>query len=240
MAVSKAEKDLNTFSLFMPVFNEEANIEKTIRDSDNVLKKLPIQDYEIIAVNDGSKDSTLEVLKKIQKEIPKLKIINHEINKGYGAALSTGFENSKNDLVCFIDSDGQFDFSEVTTLMDLIKTCDVVVGYRMDRQDPLIRKINGWGWTMIANILLGLRVRDIDCAFKLFKQEVVKEILPIESTRGGTVNPEILAKVVKKGFKIKEVGVHHYSRIMGEQTGANLVVIINSFKDLFKLWWKLR
>lgn len=231
--------DFNGLSVFMPAFNEEANIAETVEKTMVVLKKLPVKDYELIVVNDGSKDKTLDVLEDLKKKYPKLKIVNHVKNKGYGEALKSGFAASRFDLIAYIDSDGQFDFSEISKFLDKIQDADIVVGYRINRQDPLLRKFNGWGWTMMNNLLFGLNVRDIDCAFKLLRKDVIESIPKLESERGGMISPELLAKAKKKGFKIVEVGVHHYPRTAGHPTGGNLKVIINSFKDLFKLRLKL-
>ena len=230
---------LKELSLFFPAYNEEANLENTVEKAIPVLKKVA-QTYELLIINDGSKDKTEEIAEKLAKKYPFIKIITHFPNQGYGAALRSGFYNSQYDWIVTIDSDGQFDFAEVEKLIEKAKQADVVIGYRLNRQDPFVRKVFGWGWTLLANLLLGIKVRDVDCAFKLVNKKVIEKIPKLESTRGGMISPELLGKAKKAGFKVAEVGVHHYPRKEGKQTGANLKVIFKSFVDLGKLWWRLR
>ncbi len=231
---------LDSLSVFMPAYNEEGNIGAAIEKIFTVLKKLGLKSYEVLVVNDGSTDKTETIVKKFIKKYPQLRMITHSPNKGYGEALKTGFYNCKYNYIVFIDSDGQFDFAEVTKLIDKIDQADMVVGYRIDRKDPMFRKINGWGWTLLANILFGISIRDVDCAFKLTKKQVIDSIPHLESTRGGMISPELLARTKNSGFTIAEVGVHHFPRESGKQTGSNLKVIIRSFADLFRLWWKIK
>jgi glycosyltransferase involved in cell wall biosynthesis len=226
-------------SVFFPAYNEEANIQKTVLEAKKVLETIADK-WEVIIVDDGSRDKTGEIADKLAYDDKRIRVIHHSPNKGYGEALKSGFYNSKYNLIATVDSDGQFDFSEIQKLLSKIDKYDVVIGYRINRRDPLQRKIFGWGWTLLANVLLGIRVRDVDCAFKLVKREVVEKIPHLESTRGGMISPELLAKAKKTGFSIAEVGVHHFPRGEGNQTGANLKVILKSFVDLLKLWNKLR
>jgi glycosyltransferase involved in cell wall biosynthesis len=186
-------------------------------------------------------DKTGVIAENLAKKDRKIKVIHHKVNLGYGAGLQTGFYNSRYEWISTIDADGQFDFSEITKLYEkaIKEKNDVVVGYRLNRQDSLIRKMNGKGWTLLAHILLGINVQDVDCAFKLVNKSVIEKIPHLESMRGGMISPELLAKAKKDGFKISEVPVHHFERKFGAQTGANLKVIVKSFTDLFKLWFKL-
>lgn len=230
---------LNELSLFFPAYNEEANLENTVEKAIPVLKEVADK-YELLIINDGSKDKTLEVAEKLSKKYKFIKVINHNPNQGYGAALRSGLYNSKYEWIVFTDSDGQFDFSEVTKLIEKTAVADIVVGYRLNRQDPLIRKIFGWSWTLLANIFLKINVRDVDCAFKLIKKKIIDSIPKLQSTRGGMISPELLGQARKAGFIIIEVGVHHYPRGGGKQTGASLKVIFKSFSDLGKLWLQLK
>lgn len=226
-------------SLFFPAYNEEANLANAVEKAIPVLKKVA-EKYELIIVNDGSKDRTEEVAEKLAQKYPFIRVITHSPNQGYGAALRSGFYNSKYDWIVTVDSDGQFDFSEVEKLIEKCKEADVIIGYRLNRRDPAVRKVFGWGWTILANLLLGIKVRDVDCAFKLVNKKVIEKIPKLQSTRGGMISPELLGKAHKAGFKIVEVGVHHYPRKEGKQTGANLRVILKSFVDLGKLWWQIK
>lgn len=231
---------ISSLSVFFPAFNEEKNIKSTVEESLIVLKNLKLKDYEVVVVNDGSKDRTAEIVKKIIEKDKHVRLIDHEKNGGYGEALKTGFYNARYPWIVCTDSDGQFNFAEVEKLLEKTDKAEVVIGYRMNRNDPPVRVMMGWMWTLLSNIILGIGVKDVDCAFKLVKREVIETIPRLQSTRGGMISPELLAKAKKSGFKISEVGVHHYPRTEGKQTGADLKVMIRSFADLFKLWWKIR
>lgn len=231
---------IDSLSVFFPAYNEEKNITQTVEKAKKVLENLKIKKWEILVVNDGSRDKTGEIVESLTKKDYHIHLITHNPNQGYGEALKTGFYNAKYSWIAFTDSDGQFDFSEISKFLEKTDEADIVAGYRINRQDSLMRKINGWGWTNLSNILLGIKVRDVDCGFKLVKKEVIEKIPKLKSTRGGMISPELLAKAGKKGFKIVEVGVHHYPRKEGKQTGANFKVIITSFANLFSLWWELR
>ncbi|OGM22944.1 hypothetical protein A2961_00325 [Candidatus Woesebacteria bacterium RIFCSPLOWO2_01_FULL_39_21] len=231
---------IDSLSVFFPAYNEERNLKETVEMAIKVVKNIAVN-WEVIIVNDGSNDKTKDIAQELKNEEGRIKIVTHKKNKGYGEALKSGFYNSKYAWIATTDADGQFDFSEIIKLIDKAKKgYDVVIGFRINRQDSLIRKINGLGWTWLSNLLLGINVHDVDCSFKLVKKEVIDKISHLESTRGGMISPELLAKAKKSGFKIAEVGVHHYPRIHGSQTGANINVIIKSFVDLIKLWQKLK
>ena len=225
--------------MFFPAYNEEANLKETVEKAIPVLSKVANK-FELIIVDDGSKDRTGEIADKLAKKYSFIRVIHHRSNKGYGEALKSGFYSAKYEWIVFTDSDGQLDFSEVAKLIEVKNDVDIVVGYRLDRQDSLVRKLFGTGWTMLANLLLGTKVRDVDCAFKLINKKVIETIPRLESTRGGMISPELLGRAIKTGFKIKEVGVHHFSRTKGKQSGAELKVILKSFIDLGKLWWQIK
>ena len=225
-------------SIILPAYNEEANIEKTVMSISSLIKDLPIEDYEIIVVNDGSKDKTGFVVKDMASRIPNLKLVEHFPNKGYGGALRAGFANSTKDWVFFMDSDGQFDFSEIKLLIEQKeKGADIVVGYRAKRSDNFMRKLNAFGWGVIIRILFGYLARDIDCAFKLFKREILNKITI--DTDGAMVTTEFLAGAKARGYKIVEIPVSHFPRKEGSSTGADLHVIIKAFRDLFKFRMRL-
>lgn len=230
---------LEGLSLFFPAYNEEGNLKNTVEEAIPVLKNVASL-YELLIIDDGSRDKTGEIADKLAEEYSFIRVIHHHPNKGYGEALKSGFYNSKYQWIVFTDSDGQFDFSEVTKLIEKSKNADIVAGYRINRQDSWMRKLFGFGWTFLARLLLRVRVRDVDCAFKLIKKEVIDTIPRLQSTRGGMISPELLGRARKAGFKIAEVGVHHYPRKEGKQTGANLKVIFKSFMDLGKLWWQIK
>ncbi|MCA1552936.1 MAG: glycosyltransferase family 2 protein, partial [Chloroflexi bacterium] len=173
----------------------------------------------------------------LSAEYPQVRLIRHEKNQGYGAALYSGFLNASKELVFLTDSDRQFDLSDLHKLMPLIQSADIVAGYRNPRRDPPIRVLNGIGWSALVTLLFGYMARDIDCAFKLFKREILQHISL--STRGATFSAEFLIRSKRAGFKIVEVGVKHQPRRAGSPTGARPDVIIRAFRELFRLRWQL-
>ncbi len=228
---------VNSISVFFPCFNEQENVARTVEQALNVLEKLNI-DFEIIIVDDGSSDDTGKIADEISSQNDRIKAVHHERNLGYGAALQSGFKAATKELVFYTDGDGQFDINEMPPLLPLMKQFDIVSCYRLKRQDSFIRKINGWCWTKLVCLLFGLRVRDIDCAFKLYKREIFKKIKM--TSIGALIDTEILARAKNKGYRITQKGVHHFPRSAGEQTGANIGVIFRAFRELFKLYKQIR
>ncbi|QQG43533.1 MAG: glycosyltransferase [Candidatus Daviesbacteria bacterium] len=229
---------VDKLSVFFPAFNEEANIQKTIADSVKVLTGLTLEDYEIVVVDDGSKDKTREIVENFSQTNRKIKLVAHPHNLGYGAALKTGFKAAKFSWVAFADSDGQFDFGEIKKLLEKADQADLVLGYRLKRMDSFSRIVGAYVWNVGAKLLLGLNVRDYSCGFKLIKKQVFEKVQPLVGEEKVT-QIEFLVKARRMGFKILEVGVHHYPRKFGTQTGANLKVVAKSYLDLLKLWWVL-
>jgi glycosyltransferase involved in cell wall biosynthesis len=233
---------IDELSVFFPCYNEEKNIKNTISKAIPVLKNIASK-WEIILINDGSKDNTGKVLEEIKKQYPKedIKIITHNPNRGYGAALKSGLYNAKYQWITFTDSDGQFDFSEISNLIEKQHQtkADIVIGYYLSRKVSKFAIITSKIWELIVFILFGLKVTDIDCGFKLVNKKVVETIPKLEAERGAFISSEFLIKAKKAGFKIVEIGVHHYPRVEGKATGRSLKVIIKSFSDLFRLWFKI-
>ena len=232
---------MDSISVFFPTYNEEANIKNTVLKTSKVLQK-NFKKWEIIIVNDGSKDKTKEIAQKLGEEDARIRVISHNENKGYGASLATGFYNSKYDWICFTDSDGQFDFSEISNFLKVQSEsqADLVIGFYKKRQVSKLKIITSKMWEIAVMILFGLKVYDIDCGFKLISKKVISKIPKLESERGAFVSSELLIKAKKADFKIVEVPVTHYPRTQGKGTGRDLRVIVKSFVDLFRLWRKLR
>lgn len=224
-------------SVILPAYNEDANIVNAINQALGVIPNIT-DDWEIIVVDDGSTDRTSEVIKKYNSLNERFIPIRHPSNRGYGAALKSGITNAKKDLIFFCDSDLQFDIMEIDKLLLWIDSYDIVIGYRVKRQDSFQRRLNAFGWNLVVRLLLKIKVRDIDCAFKMFRRQVFDKI-KIDAV-GAMVNTDILAQSVKFGFKIKEVPVTHYPRLKGRQTGAKLRVIFKAFRELFRLYRKLK
>lgn len=233
---------IDELSVFFPCYNEEKNIQKTVSKAISILKKIA-REWEIILVNDGSKDNTEKVLGEIKKQYSNddIKIITHHPNRGYGAALKSGLYNAKYQWIAFTDSDGQFDFSEITKFIkkQQITQADLVIGYYLSRKVSKTTIITSKIWEFIVFILFGLKVKDIDCGFKLINKKVIDTIPKLEAERGAFISSEFLIKAKKSGFKIVELGVHHYPRTEGQATGRNIKVILKSFSDLFHLWFKI-
>ena len=226
-------------SVFFPLYNEEGNVKTNVQKALKVLDELKLK-YEILLVNDGSTDNTAQIIDEIVNQNPNIKAIHHKTNLGYGEALRSGFYSAKYDTIVYTDGDGQFDFSEVTKFLNNIEENDVVMGYRIKRQDPIFRILFKQGWKLSLFSFFGLTLKDIDCGFKMVKKKVLEKIPKLESTRGAMINAEIVIKAKKAGFKIGQVGVNHYPRLSGKPTGASLRVIVKSYLDLFRLWWKLK
>ena len=232
---------ISELSLFFPTYNEEGNIEKVVRDAGMVLEKVASK-WEIIIVDDGSRDDTKKVAENIIKKDKRIKVVSHKVNKGYGGALKTGFKSARYNWVSFTDSDGQFDFSEITKFIKMQRQtgADLILGYRLNRADSFMRKLYTWGWSVILpRILFGLKVRDYSCGFKLIRKNVFKAVSPLAGEEKVT-QIEMLVKAKRKGFKFAQVGVNHYPREFGKQTGASMKVVIKSVFSLLKLWFQLR
>lgn len=219
-----------SLSTFFPCYNEEANVENTTRNAIKALERLA-DDYEVIIVDDGSRDRTGEIADRLAQELPHVRAVHNRPNLGYGGALQRGFREAKKPWVFYTDGDGQFDFEEIEKLLPLLEQYDIVSAYRLDRKDPLMRKVNGFGWTILVNLALDLRLRDIDCAFKIYPRKLFDEIEMC--SMGALIDAEILARAHRLGYSIGQIGVHHYPRTAGHQTGANLKVIAKAFKELF-------
>ncbi|MHC4385788.1 MAG: glycosyltransferase family 2 protein [Planctomycetota bacterium] len=221
-----------SLSVFFPCYNEKDSIRSLTEKTVSVVEKI-CSDHEVILVNDGSSDGTDVLANQLAEEYPAVRVIHHTQNKGYGAALQSGFRAATKEYVFYTDGDGQFDIGELPNLLPLIRQYDIVSGYRISRQDNLLRKINAFCWTKLVGFLFDLKLKDIDCAFKLYKREIFDRI-EMHST-GALIDTEILARAQRKGYTITQIGVHHYPRMAGQQTGANLKVILRAFKELFQL-----
>jgi len=232
---------LNELSVFFPCYNEEKNIQGTIDKALPIIQKIA-KTWEIILINDGSKDKTGEVIQNIQAKYPKnIRVVTHNPNRGYGGAFKSGLYNARYEWIAFTDADGQFDFNDIYQLIEKQQKtkADLVIGYYLGRKVSFFRIWGSKVWQLAVFILFGLKVTDIDCGFKLMSKKVVDTIPKLESERGPFITSEFLIKAKKSGFKIEEVGVHHFVRLEGEATGTKLNVVLAGFKDLFRLWFKI-
>jgi len=224
-------------SVFLPSHNEEANVERVVR---GYLAELPniTDDYEVIVVNDGSRDRTGAIADQLAAENPHVRAVHHEVNRGYGGAVISGIRAAKLPYVLLSDGDGQFDPKDVARLTAFVPEYDVVVGRRAHRADHLMRRINGKAWTILVQLVLGVGISDIDCGFKLFKREFLDKIEL--RAKGAMISTELMARLAGAGAKVREVEVMHLPRIAGEQSGANFKVVAKAFKELFALYGELR
>jgi glycosyltransferase involved in cell wall biosynthesis len=232
-------------SFFFPAHNEEANLEALV---DEALQTLPAlaDSFEIIAVDDGSRDRTPAIADELAaKHDGLVRVVHHPVNLGYGAALRSGFQAARFNLVAFIDGDRQFKVADVGRLTERMAAADapdVVLGYRLKRADPPIRRWYARIYRLSNRIFFGVRVRDIDCACKLFKREA---LTPIRVASGGAFfTAELLIKLRYEGRKLAEVGVPHYARTAGSPTGAKPSVVFRAVRDFwslrFRLWFRRR
>jgi len=224
-------------SVFLPAHNEEGNIARVVTD---FLRELPnLADvYEIIVVNDGSRDQTGAIADRLAAENPRVKVVHHEVNRGYGGAVISGIRAATLSYALLCDGDGQFDPADVQRLAARTPEYDVVVGHRTHRADALIRRINGKAWTILVRLMFGLRISDMDCGFKLFRRALL-ENMELHA-RGAMITTELMARLAGRKARICEVDVKHLPRLAGEQSGANFKVIARAFKELFALYRELK
>lgn len=228
---------LGSLTIFLPCYNEEANVERVAQAA--LAAALSVADsVEVLVVNDGSRDQTGPRAEALAAAEPRIRVVHNQPNRGYGGAVVRGLREARMEWIFFTDGDGQFDMGELPKLVELLDRCDIAVGYRIDRADPLHRKVNAALWNALVRLLFRLPVRDVDCAFKLLPRRAI-EGMPLES-RGALISTELLARAARRGMRIAEVGVHHYPRVAGSATGAKLSVIVRAFVELFKLYSRIR
>ena len=224
----------DTISAVLPAYNEEENIENAAKRMADVLRSLGLRDWEVIIVDDGSVDQTGQLADGLAAEDPAhIRVFHHNPNRGYASALNTGFTNARHQLIFFTDSDLQFDVGEIKNLLPLIENADIVCGFRIYRFDHLTRLVLSWGFNLLVRIMFRIGVRDIDCAFKLFRREVFDKVT-IESKKF-FVNAEVLAKARYFGFRLVEVGVRHYPRAAGRST-VRPSHILSTLRELAHIW----
>ena len=227
---------MSSLSIVLPAYNEEANAETAVEQVSDVAEQLGM-DYEIILVNDGSKDRTGEIGRELMQRVPHFRLVEHYPNRGYGGSLKAGFAAATKELIAFIPADNQFDFNEIHLLLEALDGADIVSGYRAEREDTFVRRLNAFGWNTLVRLLFGYLCRDIDCGFKLFRREVLDHVV-IESD-GAMIDTELLAGARARGFRIADVPVTHLPRVAGEATGANIKVIAKAFRDLARFRQRL-
>lgn len=232
----RALPDRPGISFFFPACNEEETVEALTRKALDVLPTLT-EDWEIIIVNDGSTDRTGEIADRLAREVPRVRVVHHPVNAGYGRALRSGFAESKKDLVFYTDGDLQFDVAELALLVPKIREADIVSGYKLHRADDPSRKVVSFVYNGLLRLFFGLRVRDVNCGFKLYRREIF-DAIDLKSTRG-LIDAEVLLKAEAAGYTIVQVGVHHYPRRHGSSRYRAREIIL-TILQMFELWVDLR
>ncbi|CAN5753789.1 hypothetical protein BH24ACT3_BH24ACT3_02030 [soil metagenome] len=224
-------------SIVLPAFNEEANIERAMDHATEVAERLCGR-HEIVVVDDGSIDHTAELVTLRCGHDPRVRLVRHDLNRGYGEALRTGFEAAALDLVFFTDADNQFDLNELEAFLPWIEHVDVVAGFRRNRQDPPMRRLAAKGWNALVRVLFHAPVRDIDCAFKLFRRSLFAELDLVAV--GAMVNTELMVRLGRSGKGVIEIGVTHFPRTAGEARGAHPKVVATAFVELVRMYRRLK
>jgi len=228
--------DSHAVSFVLPAYNEEANVGKAVDDTLAIAAR-HCSAFEVIVVDDGSSDRTADVVADRAARHPEVRLVQHPTNLGYGQALRSGFAAARLDYVFYTDADNQFDMNELPLLLAWADRADVVAGFRRHRQDPLLRRANAWAWNRLVRALFYVPVRDIDCAFKLYRRQPLAAV-DIES-RGAMIDTEIMVKLARRGSAIVEVGVTHLPRTAGTARGAKPGVILRALGEVWRMYPQL-
>jgi glycosyltransferase involved in cell wall biosynthesis len=225
-------------SIFFPAYNDAGTIASLVIASVKIAATLT-DDFEVIVVNDGSRDDTSQILDELARIYPEhVRIVHHETNRGYGGALRTGFATASKDFVFYTDGDGQYDPTEVTLLWETMSAdVDWVNGWKISRSDPLHRILIGRVYHHMVKLLFGLKVRDVDCDFRLMRRRIF-EVVRLEKN-SGVICLEMMKKFQDAGFRVAEHPVHHYHRAYGKSQFFNFPRIYRTVIDVMKLWWLL-
>jgi glycosyltransferase involved in cell wall biosynthesis len=227
-----------SLSVFFPAYNDAPSLPGLIRKTFTVLQR-HVEDYEVIVVNDGSQDDTGLVLEELRREFaPRLRVVTHPENRGYGAALRTGFASATREFVFYTDGDSQYDVEELPRLLELVSpSTGLVNGYKLERHDPAHRIWIGMIYNLCARLMFRIRIRDIDCDYRLIRRALL-ESLNLTCT-SGTICVELVRKLELSGCEVKEIGVHHYPRLYGRSQFFRLPSLATTFYQLLRLWIRL-
>ena len=224
-------------SAVMPAFNEEGNLEQSVGRMAAALAD-QARAFEVIVVDDGSQDGTAALLARLKPIHPSLRVVRHPVNRGYGAALRSGFAAARYPWIFLMDADNQFDPADVAVLLAAATDADIVAGYRQRRRDPLPRRLNAWAFFTLVTILFGRLARDVNCAFKLIRRDLLVR-MELHS-EGALINTEVFVLARQLQARVVEVPVQHYPRTSGRQTGANLRVVFRAFSELLAFKAEMR
>lgn len=227
-----------SLSVFFPAYNDAPSLPALVAKTFEVLRER-VEDYEVIVVNDGSHDETGQVLERLREaNAPHMRVVTHERNRGYGGALRSGFDAAKKDYVFYTDGDGQYDVGELPALLELCGSkTGLVNGYKLERHDPAHRIWIGNVYNFCARLLFRIRIRDIDCDYRLIRRELL-EAIELTST-SGTICVELVRKLELSGCEVKEVAVHHFPRLHGRSQFFRVRSLATTFGQLLRLWTRL-
>jgi glycosyltransferase involved in cell wall biosynthesis len=237
MAPQPPSRPTPGLSVFFPAYNDSGTIASMVVTALLSARELT-PDYEVIVVDDGSRDRTPEILDELARVYPKLRIIRHPRNRGYGAALRSGFSAASKELVFYTDGDAQYDPSEMALLWERMEPAiDLVNGYKISRSDPIHRVVIGRLYHHMVKTLFGLRVRDVDCDFRLMRRAIFDKVTLQKDS--GVICLEMMKKIQDAGFRIAEVPIHHFHRAYGRSQFFNFPRIFRTGLDVLALWWSL-
>jgi glycosyltransferase involved in cell wall biosynthesis len=219
-------------TIVLPCFNEALNVAEAIHEARSAAV-WNADEYQIVVVDDGSTDGTAQIAAAVAREVPHVLVVEHGSNRGYGAALASGLRAARMPWVLLTDADRQFDLDQLAQFVPLTADADLVLGWRIARRDPLHRRANAAAWNWLVERTFDLHVRDVDCAFKLLRREVVED-LPLTSS-GAMISTELLVRAQAQGARVRELGVEHRARVAGKQSGANPRVVMRAFRELRQL-----
>jgi glycosyltransferase involved in cell wall biosynthesis len=226
-----------SITVFFPAYNDAGTIASMVVLADRTLRRLT-DDYEMIVVNDGSRDHTAQVLSELESVYPRLRLIQHTENRGYGSALRTGFANASKEWIFYTDGDAQYDVRELEKLVPLmIDDIDVVNGYKISRSDPLHRIMIGNIYRWMVRLAFGIGIRDVDCDFRLVRRASYDRVRL--SSTSGTICVEMIKSFQDAGLRFAEAPVNHYHRAYGKSQFFNFRRLLKTFRDLSALWWRL-
>lgn len=230
---------LPSLSFFFPAYNEEGNVEAVVHDALATLPRFA-DDIEVIVVDDGSRDRTPELADALAATDPRVSVVHHRPNRGYGGAVRSGLLASRKAFIFYTDGDRQFHLDDLDRLTSAIEGVDAVIGYRLKRRDPWRRRFTAWVYNRLIRILFGSTIRDVDCAFKLFRREVFERV-PLDRVRsdGAFFSAELLLTLRNAGIQMREVPIPHYPRTVGENTGASVKITLKAMRDLLRLRLRL-